>query len=53
MKKRIILVMGATGRQGGAVVQHLQKQGFRRRALVRDPDSNQACRLMGDAEKVG
>lgn len=43
--ERLILVTGATGRQGGAVYQHLQKKGFKLRALVRDPDSNQARRL--------
>jgi uncharacterized protein YbjT (DUF2867 family) len=32
---QIILVTGATGRQGGAVYQHLQKKGFKLRALVR------------------
>jgi NADP-dependent 3-hydroxy acid dehydrogenase YdfG len=31
--ERIILVTGATGRQGGAVYQHLQKKGFKLRAL--------------------
>ena len=35
--ERIILVTGATGRQGGAVYQHLQNKGFKLRALVRDP----------------
>jgi len=45
--ERIILVTGATGRQGGAVYQHLQKKGFKLRALVRDPHSNQARQLMG------
>jgi uncharacterized protein YbjT (DUF2867 family) len=50
--ERIILVMGATGRQGGAVYQHLQKKGFKLRALVRDPNSTQARQLMGYGEKV-
>jgi len=41
--ERIILVTGATGRQGGAAVyQHLKKNGFKLRALVRDLNSNQA-----------
>ena len=39
--KRIILVTGATGRQGGAVYQQLRKKGFKLRALVRDPLSLQ------------
>jgi uncharacterized protein YbjT (DUF2867 family) len=50
--ERIILVTGATGRQGGAVYRHLQKKGFRLRALVRDPNSNQARQLMGNGQEV-
>ena len=50
--ERIILVTGATGRQGGAVYQHLQNKGFKLRALVRDPNSNQARQLIGYGEKV-
>lgn len=42
--ERFILVTGATGRQGGAVYQHLQKKGFKLRALVRDPDSPASAR---------
>ena len=50
--ERIILVTGATGRQGGAVYRHLQKKGFKLRALVRDPNSDQARQLMGHGEEV-
>ncbi len=50
--ERIILVTGATGRQGGAVYRHLQKQGFKLRALVRDADGNQARQLVGDGKEV-
>jgi uncharacterized protein YbjT (DUF2867 family) len=50
--ERTILVIGTTGRQGGAVYQHLQKKGFKLRALVRDPDSNQARRLTGYGKSV-
>jgi uncharacterized protein YbjT (DUF2867 family) len=50
--ERIILVTGATGRQGGAVRRHLQKKGFTLRALVRDPNSNKARQLMGHGEEV-
>jgi len=50
--ERIILVTGATGQQGGAVYQHLQKKGFKLRALVRDHNSNQARRLMGYGGEV-
>jgi uncharacterized protein YbjT (DUF2867 family) len=34
--KKIILVTGATGKQGGAVARHLLQQGFTVRALTRD-----------------
>ena len=50
--ERIILVTGATGQQGGAVYRHLQNKGFKLRALVRDPNSNQARQLMGQGGKV-
>ena len=50
--ERIILVTGATGQQGGAVYQHLQKKGYKLRALVRDPNSNKARRLMGHGGEV-
>jgi len=43
-----ILVAGATGKQGGSVVRHLQARGFRIRALTRDPDSDKA-RWLKDA----
>jgi uncharacterized protein YbjT (DUF2867 family) len=52
ISERIILVTGATGRQGGAVYQHLQEKGFKLRALVRDPNSNQARQLMGNGQEV-
>lgn len=35
---RMILVTGATGRQGGAVARYLLKSGWQVRALVRDPN---------------
>lgn len=40
-----ILVTGATGQQGGATTRHLLAQGYRVRALVRDPRSQRAQRL--------
>ncbi|HEX7453525.1 MAG TPA: NmrA family NAD(P)-binding protein, partial [Polyangiaceae bacterium] len=43
---RIVLVTGATGRQGGAVARHLLKRGtFVVRALVRDKDKPAAQAL--------
>ncbi len=36
-RDRLILVTGATGRQGGAVAHHLRSRGFSVRAFVRDP----------------
>jgi uncharacterized protein YbjT (DUF2867 family) len=50
--ERVILVTGATGRQGGAVYQNLRKKGFKLRAMVRDPNTNQARQLVGYGEKV-
>jgi uncharacterized protein YbjT (DUF2867 family) len=40
-----ILVVGATGKQGGAVAHHLLKAGFTVRALTRDPEKPTAKRL--------
>ena len=37
-KDRLILVTGATGKQGGAVLRHLRQKGFAVRAMTRDPD---------------
>jgi uncharacterized protein YbjT (DUF2867 family) len=48
----MILVMGATGRQGGAVCRHLQKKGYRVRVLVRDPHGDAARRLAGLGAEV-
>lgn len=39
MSDKTLLVLGATGRQGGATARHLLKKGFPVRALVRDPHS--------------
>lgn len=49
---KIILVSGATGHQGNAVYRHLQKKGFKLRALVRDPSTEKARQLMGRGEEV-
>lgn len=44
-KDKRILVTGATGRQGGAVVRHLLKDGWKVRALTRHPDQPAARTL--------
>src|SRR6476659_10482860 len=36
-KNKLILVTGATGRQGGAVLRHVRERSFSCRALTRDP----------------
>jgi len=40
-----VLVAGATGRQGGAVVRHMLPRGWKLRALTRNPKSYAARRL--------
>jgi uncharacterized protein YbjT (DUF2867 family) len=44
--KQVVLVTGATGKQGGAVARHLRACGFRVRALTRDPSSEKAQPLL-------
>ena len=43
---KTVLVTGATGRQGGAVVQHLLPKGWKLRALTRNPASAAAQELI-------
>ncbi|MFQ5795163.1 MAG: NmrA/HSCARG family protein [Candidatus Bipolaricaulia bacterium] len=45
-KERIILVTGATGKQGGAVAHHLLVNGWKVRALTRDPSKLDAQALV-------
>jgi uncharacterized protein YbjT (DUF2867 family) len=45
MSNQLILVTGATGKQGGAVVTHLLQQNFQVRALVRNSASDAAQML--------
>ncbi len=45
-EKRLILVTGATGKQGGAVVRHLREKGFAVRAFTRHPDSPESRALI-------
>lgn len=44
---RMILVLGATGQQGGAVTRHLRQRGYPVRAVTRDPDKAAARALVG------
>jgi len=46
-EKKLILVTGATGNQGGAVVRHLHKKGFAVRAFIRHPNTPEARALLG------
>lgn len=43
----VVAVIGATGRQGSAVVRHLLHDGWRVRALTRDPSSTASRALAG------
>jgi uncharacterized protein YbjT (DUF2867 family) len=45
MDDRLVVVTGATGRQGGAVARHLLRGGWRVRAVTRKPDSAPARAL--------
>ena len=50
--QQTILVAGATGQQGGAVVRHLRDDGFAVRALTRDPDGDKARALRAGGVEV-
>ena len=49
---KTILVTGATGQQGGAVLRHLREKGFAVRALTRHPDREEARHLVGKGTEV-
>lgn len=51
-RDKIILVTGATGSQGGAVVKHLLKDGWKVRALTRDPNKEKARMLRESGVEV-
>ena len=53
MEEGKILVVGATGRVGGAAVRHLLESGFEVRALVRSPEKGEAMRALGAEASVG
>jgi uncharacterized protein YbjT (DUF2867 family) len=42
---QVVVVTGATGRQGGAVTRHLRAEGWRVRGVTRSPDSSAARAL--------
>src|SRR5215467_6572883 len=49
----VVLVTGATGRQGGSVLRHLQAQGgWKLRALTRNPNEAAARRLVSEGVEV-
>lgn len=50
--KRIVLVTGATGGQGGACARRLLDSGWAVRALVRDPDQQRAKDLMAHGAEL-
>jgi uncharacterized protein YbjT (DUF2867 family) len=50
--ERLILVCGATGKQGGAVARSLLGRGFRVRALTRDPQKPEAQALAEQGAEV-
>src|ERR671933_413128 len=53
MQNEKILVVGATGRVGGAAVKGLLEAGFRVRALVRRPQRGEPLRALGAEVAVG
>jgi uncharacterized protein YbjT (DUF2867 family) len=50
--ERVIVVCGATGKQGGAVARSLLDRGFRVRALTRDPQKPEAQALADQGAEV-
>jgi uncharacterized protein YbjT (DUF2867 family) len=50
--ERLVLVAGATGRQGGAVARSLLNRGFRVRALTRDPHKPAAQALAEQGAEI-
>lgn len=49
---RVVLVAGATGRQGGGVVRHMLRKGWSLRALTRNPKSYAAQQLAARGVEV-
>ena len=51
-KSLLVLVAGATGRQGGSVARHLRDRGHRLRAVVRNPQAPNALALRRQGVEV-
>jgi uncharacterized protein YbjT (DUF2867 family) len=51
-KNGLVLITGATGRQGASVVRHMLPQGWRLRALTRNPESESAAGLVKQGVEV-
>ena len=51
-KSKVLLVTGATGKQGGAALRHLTERGFACRALTRDPSGPKARTLVGHGTEI-
>jgi len=49
---KVVLVTGATGRQGGAVVRHMLPKGWKLRALTRRPEAHEAQSLARQGVQV-
>ena len=52
MSEKTILVTGATGRQGGAVIRHLLQRGFKARAITRDLEKQASQSLTSKGVEV-
>lgn len=52
MSEKTILVTGATGRQGGAVIRHLLQRGFKARAITRNPEKQASQSLKSNGVEV-
>ncbi len=52
IQEKIILVTGATGRQGGAVLSHLLADGWKVRALTRTPNQPRAQELKRQGAEI-
>jgi len=51
-KEKLILVAGATGRQGGVVTKNLLEKGFAVRAMTRNPEGEKALALKSNEVEI-